>query len=77
MKLTDKFKRIGTSKAYSNTSLYNNSLELIHVILVENGITTQRFQLKPKQIEILPSVAWSRVILARADKKTGELIVSK
>ena len=77
MKLTNKFKKIETSKAYSNTSLYNNSLELIHIILIENGVTTQRCQLKPKQIEILPSVAWLRVILARADKKTGELIVSK
>lgn len=77
MKLTDKFKRVGTSRAYANTSLYNNSLEIIHVMLVENGVTTQRFKMKPRQMQILPSVSWSRVILARADKKTGEIIVSK
>lgn len=77
MKLTDKFKKVGTSSAYDNTSLYNKGLEIIHIILVENGIITQRFKMKPRQMQILPSVAWSRVILARADKKTGELIISK
>lgn len=25
MKLTDKFKKVGTSRAYANTSLYNNT----------------------------------------------------
>lgn len=77
MKITDKFKKVGTSKAYSNTSLYNNSSETIHVILVENGTATQKLKLKPKQIEILPSVAWSRVILARSGKNIADLIISK
>lgn len=77
MKITDKFKRVGTSRAYANTSLYNNSLEIIHVILVENGTATQKLKLKPKQIEILPSVSWSRVILARSGKNTADLIISK
>ncbi len=77
MKLNDKFKRVGISRAYANTSLYNNSSETIHVILVENGMATQKLKLKPRQIEILPSVSWSRVILARSGKNIADLIISK
>lgn len=77
VKLTDKFKRVGISKAYANTSLYNNSSEIVHLILVENGIATQKLKLKPRQMQILPSVSWSRVILARSRKNTADLIISR
>lgn len=77
MKLTNKFKKAGISKAYANTSLYNNSLEIIYIILVENGAATKKIKLKPRQMQILPSVAWSRVILARSEKNTADLIISK
>ena len=72
--ITAKLIEVAKVKAYSNISLYNNSNNVINILIKTNDLIISKFKLKAKESYALPSMSQTQKILAQSKLKS-ELII--